>query len=46
MAAPAFVVGSDQSFGRFPVAMDRYVYHPQGYVFASALRTRRSSGWR
>ena len=31
--APAFGVGSDQSFGRFPVPMDRYVYHPQGFVF-------------
>jgi CHRD domain len=32
--APTFVTGSNQSYGRFPVAVDRYVYHPQGYLFA------------
>jgi hypothetical protein len=31
---PAFVTGSNQSYGRFPVAVNRYVYHSQGYVFA------------
>ncbi|MET0521323.1 MAG: hypothetical protein ABW156_05030 [Jiangellaceae bacterium] len=32
--APTFTTGgASQSWGRFPMAMDRYVYHPQGYVF-------------
>jgi len=28
-----FTPGNNQSYGRFPIAMDRYLYHPQGYVF-------------
>jgi hypothetical protein len=31
--APAFGTSTGQSYGRFPRPLDRYVYHPQGYVF-------------
>jgi hypothetical protein len=30
---PAFTPGGNASYGRFPFAMNRYAYHPQGYVF-------------
>jgi hypothetical protein len=30
---PSFGVASNRSYGRFPSALDRYVYHPQGYLF-------------
>jgi hypothetical protein len=29
---PVFEAGSRQSWGRFPKAVDSFVYHPQGYV--------------
>jgi CHRD domain len=31
--APTFSMGSNASYGRFPIPVDRYVYHPQGYLF-------------
>ncbi|WP_327350837.1 hypothetical protein [Streptomyces sp. NBC_01304] len=30
---PVFGVGSNQSYGRFPLPMDHCVYHSQGFVF-------------
>ena len=31
-SGPAFNVGNDQSYGRFPMPMDRAMLHPQGYM--------------
>ncbi len=31
--APVFETESDGSWGRFPMAIDQFVVHPQGYVF-------------
>ncbi len=30
--APAFDCQSNQSYGRFYTALDKYIYHPQGYI--------------
>jgi hypothetical protein len=30
--APTFTTGSNQSYGRFPMPMDRCMLHPQGYL--------------
>ncbi|HXJ44823.1 MAG TPA: hypothetical protein VNH18_36385, partial [Bryobacteraceae bacterium] len=30
---PSLKTSTNASYGRFPMAMDRYVYHPQGYLF-------------
>jgi hypothetical protein len=40
-AAPSFGVGNDKSYGRFPAAMDRHVYHPQGYIFGISFGTHK-----
>jgi len=31
--APSFATGTNQSWGRFPFPVDRYVFHPQGWAF-------------
>ncbi|MET1079862.1 MAG: hypothetical protein ABWY06_17760 [Pseudomonas sp.] len=36
---PSFGVGDNASYGRFPAALDRYVYHPQGYVIGISFAT-------
>lgn len=30
--APSLKTNTNLSYGRFPIAMDRYAYHPQGYL--------------
>ncbi|WP_460504383.1 hypothetical protein, partial [Hymenobacter agri] len=36
---PVFTTGSDESWGCFPTALDRYVVHPQGWVIGLAYGT-------
>ena len=38
-ARPEFATGSNQSWGRFPFPMDRYVLHPQGVVLGVSYST-------
>ncbi|MEO8672829.1 MAG: hypothetical protein ABI411_16035 [Tahibacter sp.] len=37
-AAPDFSVRNDKSWGRFPLALDRYLLHPQGKVIGISYR--------
>jgi hypothetical protein len=39
--APDFATSSNQSFGRFPLALTRYVYHPQGLIIGINLSTHK-----
>ncbi|MCI1186942.1 hypothetical protein MON38_05885 [Hymenobacter sp. DH14] len=36
---PVFAAGSDESWGCFPVKLDRYVVHPQGWVLGLSYGT-------
>lgn len=38
-AKPDFALGTNQSWGRFPFPMDRYVLHPQGVVLGVSYST-------
>jgi hypothetical protein len=38
---PSFGVGDNSSYGRFPMPLDRYVYHPQGYLFGISFATHK-----
>jgi hypothetical protein len=40
-SAPAFAIGTGKSYGRFTVAVDRYVMHSQGYVFGISFDTHK-----
>ncbi len=38
---PVFNGGSNQSYGRFPDALDKYIYHPQGYIIGFSVTSNK-----